>query len=100
IRDRNVTGVQTCALPIFKSNIFLDCTGDGELGVSARAPFYEGRESKEMFGEDLAQENADNKSLGSSLMFQARKHDRPMPFTPPRSDERRVGRGGRYRHTQ
>ena len=67
-----------------EAKIFLDCTGDGGLGVSAGAPFYEGRESKEMFGENLAQDEADKKRLGSSLMFQARKHDKPMPFTPPK----------------
>lgn len=66
-----------------KADIFLDCTGDGGLGVSAGADFYEGRESKVMFGEDLAQDEADNKRLGSSLMFQARKYNKPMPFTPP-----------------
>ena len=65
------------------AKIFIDCTGDGTLGVSAGAPFYEGRESRESFGEDLAQEKPDQQRLGSSLMFQARKHDHPMPFVAP-----------------
>ena len=51
------------------AKIFIDCTGDGTLGVSAGAPFYEGRESRESFGEDLAQEKPDQQRLGSSLMF-------------------------------
>jgi FAD-dependent oxidoreductase family protein len=42
-----------------------------------------GRESQDQHGESLAQLTADKMRLGSSLMFQARRHDRPMPFAPP-----------------
>lgn len=62
---------------------FIDCTGDGRLGVEAGAAFMEGRESKEQFGESLAQDVADNKRLGSTLLFMGRKHDKPMPFVAP-----------------
>lgn len=68
---------------VVRARIFVDCTGDGRLGVEAGAPFMRGRESKTQFGESLAQDEADAKTLGSSIMFQARKHDRPMPFTAP-----------------
>ncbi|MFW6060114.1 MAG: FAD-dependent oxidoreductase [Phycisphaeraceae bacterium] len=63
--------------------VFVDCTGDGRLGAEAGADFREGREAKHEFDESLAQDVADNKRLGSTLLFQARKHDRPMPFIPP-----------------
>ncbi|MCG3150467.1 MAG: hypothetical protein PCFJNLEI_03953 [Verrucomicrobiae bacterium] len=63
--------------------VFVDCTGDGGLGVAAGAAFFRGREAREQFGESLAQPVADTKTLGSSLMFMARKHDRPMPFVAP-----------------
>ena len=63
--------------------VFIDATGDGRMGVEAGAPFMEGRESREQFGESLAQPVADNHRLGSTLLFQARKHDRPMPFQAP-----------------
>ncbi|SHN33073.1 FAD dependent oxidoreductase [Cyclobacterium lianum] len=66
-----------------EAKIFIDCTGDGTIGAGSGAPYYEGRESKSTFGEDLGQDKADNLRLGSSLMFQAKKHDRPMPFSPP-----------------
>jgi hypothetical protein len=66
-----------------EAQVFVDATGDGRLGAEAGAPFMEGRESREQFGESLAQPVADKQRLGSSLMFQARKHDRPMPFNPP-----------------
>ncbi len=66
-----------------RARIFADCTGDGRLGVEAGAPFMRGRESKARYGESLAQDEADAKTLGSSILFQARQHDRPMPFTAP-----------------
>jgi len=66
-----------------RARIFVDCTGDGRLGVEAGAPFMRGREDKARHGEPLAQDEADAKTLGSSIMFQARRHDRPMPFTAP-----------------
>jgi hypothetical protein len=65
------------------AKIFVDCTGDGRLAVEAGAEFRVGREARSEFGESLAVDTADTKRLGSTLMFQAKKHDRPMPFTPP-----------------
>ncbi len=66
-----------------RAKTFVDCTGDGRLGIEAGAPFMRGRESKAEFGESLAQNEPDTKTLGSSIMFQARKHERPMPFEAP-----------------
>ena len=68
---------------IIQARTFVDCTGDGRLGVEAGAPWTRGRESRAQFGESLAQAEADPKTLGSTILFQARKHDRPMPFTAP-----------------
>lgn len=66
------------------ARIFVDCTGDGRLGAEAGADFRRGREGMSEFGESLAQRKADSHSLGSSLLFQARKHDVPMPFVAPK----------------
>ena len=66
-----------------QAGVFVDCTGDGRLGAEAGAPFRHGRESREEYGEEGAQDEADGKTLGSSLLFTARKHDRPMPFVAP-----------------
>ncbi len=65
------------------AKVFVDCTGDGRLGVEAGAAFMEGRESREAFGESLAIECADRQRLGATILLQARKHDRPMPFVAP-----------------
>lgn len=66
-----------------QAKVFVDCTGDGRLGVEAGAPFRRGRESRMDFGEPLAQEQADEQTLGSTILFTASRHNRPMPFRAP-----------------
>jgi hypothetical protein len=68
---------------VISASVFVDCTGDGRLGLEANAPFVSGREAGAEHGETLAVPVADRKTLGSTLLFQARKHDRPMPFVAP-----------------
>ena len=65
------------------AKVFVDCTGDGRLGVEAGAAFTQGREGREQFGESLAVSQADRQRLGSTILLQAGKHDRPMPFAAP-----------------
>lgn len=65
------------------AKVFVDCTGDGRLGAEVGAPFRRGREAQAEYGESMAQPEADHKSLGSSLLFQARDMGRPMPFAAP-----------------
>lgn len=68
---------------VIQAKIFVDCTGDGRLGVEAGAPFMEGRESREKFGETLGLGRADTHRLGSTILIQARRHEQPMPFIAP-----------------
>lgn len=68
---------------VIGARVFVDCTGDGRLGVEAGATFVHGREDQSRHGESLAQDEADAKTLGSSIMFQARQHERDMPFVAP-----------------
>lgn len=68
---------------VISAEMYADCTGDGRLGVEAGAPCMRGREGRDRFGERLAPEKDEAKTLGSTLLFQARRHDRPMPFTAP-----------------
>jgi hypothetical protein len=63
--------------------MFADCTGDGRLGVEAGVPFMRGREGRQEFGESLAPAEGDTKTLGSTILFQARKYGRPMPYAAP-----------------
>ncbi|GIN74889.1 hypothetical protein J14TS2_53640 [Bacillus sp. J14TS2] len=55
-----------------KAAIFVDCTGDGRLGKEAGAAYFWGRESKETYNEEFANDEEDNYRQGSSLLFQAR----------------------------
>lgn len=68
---------------VIRAKVFIDCTGDGRLGVEAGASFMEGRESREQFSESLAPPQADNGRLGSTILMQARRHSQPMPFVAP-----------------
>ena len=65
------------------AQVFVDCTGDGGLGAVAGAAYFQGRESRAQFHEAGARESADAKTLGSTLLFMAQKHERPMPFIAP-----------------
>lgn len=65
------------------AKVFVDCTGDGRLGAEAGAPFRQGREDRETYGESMAPEQADNKTLGSSLLFMARDMGTPTSFVAP-----------------
>ncbi len=65
------------------AEMFADCTGDGRLAREAGVPFMRGREGRDAFGEKLAPARGDEKTLGSTILFQARKHDRAMPYVAP-----------------
>ncbi len=82
---RQVRAVRASTEDVFEigARIFVDCTGDGGLGAAAGAAYTHGREAAATHGETLAPTAADTKTLGSTLLFAARKWDRPMPFTPP-----------------
>lgn len=88
VEDRRITNV-TAERPstedrfAIAATMFADCTGDGRLAVEAGVPFRRGREGRDAFGETLAPETGDAKTLGSTILFQARKHDRAMPYVAP-----------------
>lgn len=66
-----------------RAKFFADCTGDGRLGAEAGADFHIGRESREDFGESLAQPVADKHTLGSSILLTGRRYDTPQHFASP-----------------
>jgi hypothetical protein len=67
-----------------QARLYCDCTGDSRLGLEAGAELRYGREPRSEFNEPLAPETPDRETLGSSILFTSRKHDRPVPFTPPK----------------
>ncbi len=66
-----------------KAKLFADCTGDGLLGALAGAEFRMGREARSEFGESIAPEKADKRTMGLSCLIQARETSRPQTFIPP-----------------
>jgi len=88
-----------------QAKFFADCSGDGRLGLEAGADFRMGREAVSEYGESLAQPVADNKTLGSTILFMARRHEHPVPFTAPtwarkftKEDLANRGCGGTYEY--
>ena len=66
-----------------RANLFADCTGDAVVAHEAGAAWRMGREGKTEFGESLAPDQPDGKTLGCTLPFQYRDLGRPVAYTPP-----------------
>lgn len=84
-RIRSVTARTLCSetTHIIRAPVFIDCSGDSFLGAAAGAEFRIGREARSEFGESLALDQADRKTMGSSIAFRAIDLGRPVPFTAP-----------------
>jgi hypothetical protein len=67
----------------FESDVFLDCTGDGLVGFLAGASYRLGREARREYGEDWAPEEADDITLGSTLLFYTKDVGKPVRFVAP-----------------
>jgi len=63
--------------------VCIDATGDGRLALESGAEYREGRESRATYDEPLAIEDGDDMSQGCSILFTARKHERPMSYVAP-----------------
>ncbi|MCK3683908.1 FAD-dependent oxidoreductase [Maribellus sp. YY47] len=63
-----------------KGNQFIDCTGDGWIGYWAGNRFMMGREAADEFDESLAPQTADNKMMGSTLLFLSKNDSVVQPF--------------------
>jgi hypothetical protein len=53
----------------FGGRIFIDCSGDGVVGVGAGASYCVGREPRSLYNEPLAPETGDNTTMGNSLKY-------------------------------
>ncbi len=81
----SVTGWQltTYSYVTVTAKYFADCSGDSILAPLTGAAWRKGRESREEYGETIAQETADDKTMGLSIFLCARETDHPVSFTPP-----------------
>ena len=84
-RITSVTGYQQTTQCYHKveADYFADCSGDSILALLAGADFRIGREEKDEFGETLAQDAPDRKTMGLSCILQAREYDTKQEFIPP-----------------
>jgi len=81
----SVTGWQMTTQTFHKveAKFFADCSGDGILAPLTGALFRIGREAGDEFGESLAHEQSDCRTMGLSCLIQARETDSPKKFIPP-----------------
>ena len=68
---------------LFEGDIFIDCSGDGQMAADAGAEFRMGREARHEHNESLAPEAVDSCTLGSSILFESVDVGRPVKFNPP-----------------
>src|SRR5438046_5157140 len=84
IRDWSVTGVQTCALPIWVRGGLDDASCGGELAAHGR-------------GAEPSRRCCTYRAAFTSLRRSSRSGSEPERIGDARSEERRVGKEGRYR---
>ncbi|HOX07223.1 MAG TPA: FAD-dependent oxidoreductase [Planctomycetota bacterium] len=84
IRTVHCRGLTNEKLHAISARLFADCSGDSVLAPMSGAEFRIGREGREEFGEDIAPEAADRKTMGLSLLLTVRERPGPCAFTPPR----------------
>ncbi len=66
-----------------QASLYIDATGDGSLAFEAGAVTRSGRESRDEFNERLAPPEADDHTMGSSLLFHAGDVGHPVEYKPP-----------------
>ena len=80
VKALNVTTGQRL---LFPGRIFIDCTGDGAIGVWAGAEHRHGREPQSMYNETRAPETADGHTMGGTLRYASELTPGPVEFTAP-----------------
>lgn len=82
---QSVTGWQltTETFHVAEASYFADCSGDSVLAPLTGAHYMRGREAKAQFGESIAPETADDKTMGMSCLFQIRETDSVQTYIPP-----------------
>jgi hypothetical protein len=81
-RIKSVRGVNLLTLEnhLFSAGLFVDCTGDGDVGLLAGADHRYGRENQEAANESLAPLTADSLTMGSSNQWYSVKTELKSNF--------------------
>ena len=80
VQGLNVTTGRRLAIP---GTMFVDCTGDGQLGVLAGAEHRHGREPRSMYQESRAPEQPDGFTMGNTLRYASQLEPKPVEFHAP-----------------
>lgn len=82
----SITGWQLTTYQWHKveADIFIDCSGDSVLAPLTGAEYRVGREGRAEYGESIAPETADRKTMGMTCMIQAKETGHPVAFIPPK----------------
>ncbi len=82
---KSVTGWQLTTYTFIKvkAKYFADCSGDSILAPITGALYRVGREGNDEYNETIGPKTADAKTMGMSILMQARETDHPVKFTPP-----------------
>ncbi|MDR2040012.1 MAG: FAD-dependent oxidoreductase, partial [Bacteroidales bacterium] len=80
IRSVTAKHIETNKETIFYAPLFVDCTGDGNVGFLAGAEYHVGREMRGDTRETLAPDRPDNIVLGTSLTWWSKQTQQPSPF--------------------
>ncbi|MEV4261047.1 FAD-dependent oxidoreductase [Kribbella sp. NPDC049584] len=67
----------------FVSPAYVDCSGDGLVGLLAGAEFRTGREPRSEYDESWAPLVPDSNTLGSTILFYTKDAGEPVRFVPP-----------------
>ena len=81
----SVTGRQLASenVFVFEAPVFIDCTGDATVGFLAGAEYMYGREGKNEYNENLAPDKADDKVMGSSILFETEDTKEYQEYVKP-----------------
>lgn len=87
-QNNKITSVKAWQLTTYtyhniKAKFFADCSGDSILAFLTGAEYRIGREGNNEFNETIGPETADDKTMGLSLLLQARETNSFVKFTPP-----------------
>ncbi len=82
---KSVTGWQLTTYTFIKvkAKYFADCSGDSVLAPITGALYRVGREGNDEYNETIGPKTADAKTMGMSILMQARETDHPVKFIPP-----------------
>lgn len=81
----SITGWQTTTQQYHtvEADLFADCSGDSVLAPLTGAMYRVGHEARDEYDEDIAPVVADKKTMGMSILIQARETDSPKAYIPP-----------------